>query len=96
VFCCSAEQFPLWHCIVAFDVWKNSFGLGAAEKAAESATKGFKLRIAKQQPDYFWSTKNQKTVTIPAFGSWRGCKIVALAYEQTLRSEWDSARECRY
>lgn len=26
----------------------------------------------------------------PAFGSWRGRKIDALAYEQTLRSEWDS------
>jgi hypothetical protein len=26
----------------------------------------------------------------PAFGSWRERKIDALAYEQTLRSEWDS------
>jgi len=26
----------------------------------------------------------------PAFGSWHGRKIDALAYEQTLRSEWDS------
>jgi len=26
----------------------------------------------------------------PAFGSWRGRKIDALAYEQTLRAEWDS------
>jgi hypothetical protein len=25
----------------------------------------------------------------PAFGSWRGRKIDALAYEQTLRAEWD-------
>ncbi len=26
----------------------------------------------------------------PAFGSWRRRKIDALAYEQTLRAEWDS------
>jgi hypothetical protein len=26
----------------------------------------------------------------PAFGSWRGRKIDALVYEQTIRSEWDS------
>lgn len=26
----------------------------------------------------------------PAFGSWRGRKIDALAYEQALRAEWDS------
>jgi hypothetical protein len=26
----------------------------------------------------------------PVFGSWRGRKIDALAYEQTIRSEWDS------
>ena len=26
----------------------------------------------------------------PAFGSWRERKIDALAYEQTIRSEWDS------
>ena len=25
----------------------------------------------------------------PAFGSWRGRKIDALNYEQTLRAEWD-------
>ena len=25
----------------------------------------------------------------PAFGSWRGRKIDALKYEQTLRAEWD-------
>jgi hypothetical protein len=96
VFCCSAEQFPLWHCIVAFDVWKNSFGLGAAEKAAESATKGFKLRIAKQQPDYFWSTKNQKTVTILLLVRGVDAKSSRLPMNKPCALNGTPARECRY
>jgi hypothetical protein len=42
-------------------------------------------RLAASQPARRRSLRKH-----PAFGSWRGRKIDALAYEQALRAEWDS------
>ena len=48
------------------------------------------ISFLQQQSPMRASRKRQSLKKHPAFGSWRGRKINALAYQSALRAEWDS------